>query len=122
MTLEDFFKQIYDFGTSMNLNADELYSQHESLLSQNQSNKRDFVKNGIVLDNKDYLIIFLAFFQQEENQIRYMNCEQQIRHCKIDEDGLELCKQSILDGIKFRKEEQNQFRLDNINDDFLSST
>jgi len=51
-------------------------------------------------------------------KVRYMNCEQHLRHCKVDEVGLELCKQSILDGIKFRKEEQNQCRLDNINEDF----
>ena len=25
MTLEDFFKELQDFGTSMNLNVDELY-------------------------------------------------------------------------------------------------
>lgn len=118
MKLEDFFQQICDFGTSMNLHAEELYSHHAVLFNQNKNNKRDFVKNGIVLDNKDCYIIFIAYFIIDENKVRYMNCEQHLRLCKVDEVGLELCKQCILDGIRIRKEEQNQYRLDNINKDF----
>lgn len=118
MTLEDFFKQLYDFGTSMNLSVDELYSNRFLQFNTNQNYEPNYVMNGIELDNKDCYIIFLAVFHRKENQIRYMNCEQHLSHCKVDEVGLELCKQSILDGIKFRKEEQNQCRLDNINDDF----
>lgn len=117
MTLEDFFQQLHDFGTSMNLNAEELYSDPLPQFT-NQKYEPNYVKNGIELDNKDYYIIFLAIFHQKENQIRYGNCEPHLSLCKVDEKGLELCKQSILEGIKFRKEEQNQCRLDNINDDF----
>jgi hypothetical protein len=51
-------------------------------------------------------------------KVRYMNCEQHLRHCKVDEVGLELCNQSIMDGIRIRKEDQNQCRLDKINEDF----
>lgn len=120
MTLEDFFQQLHDFGTSMNLSVDELYSDTslQFKINQNQNYKPNYVKNGIELDNKDCYIIFLAVYQREENQVRYMNCEQHLRLCKVDEVGLELCKQSILDGIKLRKEEQNQCRLDSINEDF----
>lgn len=120
MTLEDFFQQIHDFGTSMNLDVDELYSEHslQFKINQNKDYKPNYVKNGIELDNKDCYIVFLAIYQQEENQVRYMNCEQHLRLCQVDEVGLELCKQSILDGIKLRKEEQNQCRLDDISKDF----
>lgn len=120
MTLEDFFQQLHDFGTSMNLSVDELYSDTslQFKINQNQNYKPNYVKNGIELDNTDCYIIFLAVYQREENQVRYMNCEQHLRLCKVDEVGLELCKQSILDGIKLRKEEQNQCRLDSINEDF----
>ena len=120
MTLEDFFKELHDFGTSMNLRVDELYTERTFLykINQNQDYKPNFVKNGIEIDNSDCYIVFLAVFHKEENQIRYMNCEQHLRLCKVDEVGLELCKQSILDGIKLRKEEKNQCRLDSINEDF----
>ena len=117
MTLEDFFQQLYDFGISMNLSVDELYSNQLLQFNTNQNYKPNYVMNGIEL-NKKIAIIFLAVFQREENQIRYMNCEQHIRHCKVDEVGLELCKQSILDGIRIRKEDQIQCRLDKINKDF----
>lgn len=120
MTLEDFFKQLQDFGTSMNLNVDEMYSNTslQFKINQNQNYKPDFVKNGIELDNKDCYIIFIAFYQREKNQVQYMNCAQELRLCTLDEVGLELCKQSILDGIKVRKEEKNQYRLNDINKDF----
>lgn len=118
MTIEDFFQQLYEFGISLNLNVDELYSDITLQFKINQNKKPDFVKNGIELDNKDCYIIFLALFKPEENQVQYMNCEQHLRNCKIDEVGLELCKQSILDGIKLRKEYKNQCRLDDINKDF----
>lgn len=118
MTLEDFFKELQDFGTSMNLNVDELYSNTTIQFKLNQNYKPDFVKNGIELDNKDCYIVFLAIYQQEGNQVRYMNCEQHLRLCTVDEVGLELCKQSILEGIKLRKEDQNQCRLDDISKDF----
>lgn len=120
MTLEDFFQQICDFGTSMNLHVDELYSVHslQFKINQNKDCEPNYVKNGIVIDNKDYYVIFIAVYHREENQVRYMNCEQNLRHCKVDEVGLELCKQCILDGIRIRKKEQNQCRLDNINEDF----
>ena len=120
MTLEDFFKELHDFGVSMNLRVDELYST-TSLpfkINQNPDYKPDFVKNGIEIDNKDGYIIFLAVFHPEEHQIQYANCEQHLRLCNADEVGLELCKQSILDGIKLRKEEKNQCRLDAIDKDF----
>lgn len=120
MTLEDFFQQLHDFGTSMNLNVEELYSDHslQFKINQNQNYKPDFVKNGIELDNKECYIVFLAVYIKDENKIRYTNCEQHLRLCQADEVGLELCKQSILDGIRIRKEEQNQCRLDDINKDF----
>ncbi len=120
MTLEDFFQQLHDFGISMNLHTDELYSDHslQFKINQNQTYKPDFVKNGIELDNKDCYIVFLAVYHREENQVRYMNCEQHLRLCQVDEVGLELCKQCILDGIRIRKEELNQCRLDDINKDF----
>ena len=120
MTLEDFFQQLHDFGNSMNLNADELYSEHslQFKINQNKDYKPDYVKSGIELDNKDCYIVFIAVYQREENQVRYMNCEQHLRLCQVDEVGLELCKQSILDGIRIRKEDQNQCRLDKINEDF----
>lgn len=120
MTLEDFFQQLHDFGTSMNLKADELYSEHslQFKINQKQNYKQNYVKYGIELDNKDFYIVFLAVYNREKNQIRYMNCEQHLRFCQVDEVGLELCKQCILDGIRIRKEEQNQCRLDSINEDF----
>jgi hypothetical protein len=120
MTLEDFFQQLHDFGTSMNLNVDELYGDTalQYKINQNQNYKPNYVKNGIELDNKDSYIVFLAVYQREENQVRYMNCEQHLRLCQVDEEGLELCKQCILDGIRIRKEDQNQYRLDKINEDF----
>lgn len=120
MTLEDFFQQLHDFGTSMNLNTDELYSDTalQYKINQNKKYKPNYVKYGIELDNKDCYIIFLAIYNRKENQIRYMNCEQHLRLCQVDEVGLELCKQCILDGIRIRKEEQNQCRLDSINEDF----
>ena len=120
MTLEDFFQQLHDFGTSMNLKADELYSEHslQFKINQNKDYKQNYVKNGIELDNKDCDIVFLAVYHRGKNQIRYMNCEQHLRLCQVDEEGLELCKQCILDGIRIRKEEQNQCRLDSINEDF----
>ena len=120
MTLEDFFQQLNDFGVSMNLRVDELYADTSLRFRkrQNPDYKPDFVKNGIELDNRDCYIIFLAVFQREENQIRYTNNSQHIRFCNADEKGLELCKQSILDGIKLRKEEKNQCRLDAIDKDF----
>ena len=120
MTLEDFFQQLHDFGTSMNLKADELYSDHslQFKINQKQNYKQNYVKYGIELDNKDFYIVFLAVYHREKNQIRYMNCEQHLRLCQVDEEGLELCKQCILDGIRIRKEEQNQCRLDSINEDF----
>lgn len=120
MTLEDFFKELHDFGTSINLSVDELYTERTFLhkINQDQDYKPNFVKNGIEIDNSDCYIVFLAVFQPEENQIRYMNCEQHIRYCNADEVGLEQCKQSILDGIKLRKEDKNQCRLDSINEDF----
>lgn len=120
MTLEDFFQQLHDFGNSMNLSVDELYSEHslQFKINQNKDYEPNYVKNGIEIDNNDCYIIFLAVFHREENQVRYMNCEQHLRLCQADEVGLELCKQSILDGIKLRKEEKNQCRLDNINEDF----
>lgn len=120
MTLEDFFQQLHDFGTSMNLHSDELYSEHslQFKINQNKDFKPDYVKNGIELDNKDCYIVFLAVYHREENQVRYMNCEQHLRLCQVDEVGLELCKQSIMDGIRIRKEDQNQCRLDKINEDF----
>ena len=37
MTLEDFFKQLYDFGTSMNLSVDELYSNRLLQFNTNQN-------------------------------------------------------------------------------------
>ena len=119
MTLEDFFQQLHDFGTSMNLNVDELYSEYtiQYKINQIQNYKPNYVKNGIELDNKDCYIVFLAVLR-EENQVQYMNCEQHLRLCQIDEEGLELCKQCILDGIKVRKEDEIQLRLDNINEDF----
>lgn len=120
MTLEDFFQQLHDFGISMNLNVDELYGDIslQFKINQNKNYKPDYAKNGIELDNKDFYIVFLAVYNREKNQIRYMNCEQHLRLCQVDEVGLELCKQCILEGIKIRKEEQNQCRLDNIKDDF----
>ena len=120
MTLEDFFQQLHDFGTSMNLKADELYSEHslQFKINQKQNYKPDYAKNGIELDYKDCYIVFLAIFDKDKNKIRYMNCEQHLRLCQVDEEGLELCKQCILDGIRIRKEEQNQCRLDSINEDF----
>lgn len=120
MTLEDFFQQLHDFGISMNLDVDELYSDHtlQFKINQNQNYKPNYVKNGIELDNQDCYIVFLAIFIKDENKIRYMNCEQDLRLCQVDEVGLELCKHCILDGIKRRKEEQNQCRLDDINKDF----
>ena len=120
MTLEDFFQQLHDFGISMNLNVDELYSDRslQYKINQNKDYKPNYVTNGIELDNKDCYIVFLAVYHREENAVRYMNCEQHLRLCKIDEVGLELCKQCILDGIRIRKEEQNQCRLDDINKDF----
>ena len=120
MTLEDFFKELHDFGISMNLNVDELYSEHslQFKINQNKDYKPTYVTNGIELDNKDCYIVFLAVYHREENAVRYMNCEQHLRLCQVDEVGLELCKQSILEGIKLRKEEQNQCRLDDISKDF----
>lgn len=120
MTLEDFFKELQDFGTSMNLVVDELYSDTtlKFKINQNQNYKPNFVKNGIELDNIDCYIVFLAIYNKEENKVRYMNSEQHLRLCTVDEVGLELCKQSILDGIRLRKEEKNQCRLDDINKDF----
>ena len=120
MTLEDFFKELHDFGVSMNLRVDELYTDTSLRFRQSQvpDYKPNFVKNGIELDNSDCYIIFLAVFHKEENQVRYMNCEQHLRLCQVDEVGLELCKQSILDGIRIRKEDKNQCRLDKINEDF----
>lgn len=120
MTLEDFFQQLHDFGTSMNLKADELYSEHslQFKINQNKDYKPDYAKNGIELDNKDCDIVFLAVYHREKNQIRYMNCEQHLRLCQVDEVGLELCKQCILDGIRIRKEYENQCLLDSINEDF----
>ena len=120
MTLDDFFQQLHDFGISMNLKADELYSEHslQFKINQKQNYKPNFVKYGIELDNKDCDIVFLAVYHREKNQIRYMNCEQHLRLCQVDEVGLELCKQCILDGIRIRKEDQNQCRLDKINEDF----
>lgn len=118
MTLEDFFQQLYEFGISMNLNVEELYSDITLKFKINQNQKPDFVKNGIELDNKDGYIVFLAVYHREENAVRYMNCEQHLRLCKVDEVGVERCKHSILEGIKFRKEEKNQCRLDKINEDF----
>ena len=120
MTLEDFFKELQDFGTSMNLKIDELYGDHslQFYKNQNQNYTPNFVKNGIELDNKDCYIVFLAVYNKEENQVRYTNCEQHLRLCQADEVGLGLCKQSILDGIRLRKEEKNQCRLDDISKDF----
>ena len=120
MTLEDFFKELQDFGTSMNLNVDELYGDHSLQFYKNQKQNYtpNFVKNGIELDNIDCYIVFLAIYNKEENQVRYTNCGQHLRLCQVDEEGLELCKQSILDGIRLRKEEKNQCRLDDINKDF----
>lgn len=120
MTLEDFFQQLHDFGTSMNLIVEELYSDTtlQFKINQNQNYKPNYVKNGIEFDNQDCYIIFLAVFIKDENKIRYMNSEQQLRLCRADEVGLELCKHSILEGIKIRKEEKNQCRLDDINKDF----
>lgn len=120
MTLEDFFKELHDFGVSMNLNVDELYTDTSLRFRKRQypDYKPDFVKNGIELDNRDCYIIFIAVFQLDENQIRYTNCGQHISFCKADEVGLELCKQCILDGIKIRKEEKNQCRLNAIDKDF----
>lgn len=120
MTLDDFFQQLHDFGISMNLNADKLYSEHslQFKINQNQNYKPNYVKNGIEFDNQDCYIIFLAVFIKDENKIRYMNSEQQLRLCRADEVGLELCKQSIMDGIRIRKEDQNKCRLDKINEDF----
>ena len=71
MTLDDFFQQLHDFGTSMNLNADELYSEHslQFKINQNKDYKPDYAKNGIELDNKDCYIVFLAVYQREENQL-----------------------------------------------------
>ena len=120
MTLDDFFQQLHDFGISMNLKADELYSEHslQFKINQKQNYKQNYVKYGIELDNKDGYIVFIAVYQREENIIRYMNCGQHLRLCQVDEEGLELCKQCILDGIRIRKEDQNQCRLDKINEDF----
>ena len=120
MTLDDFFQKLYDFGISMNLNVDELYgySAFQFKINQNKDYKPNYVKNGIELDNKDGYIVFLAVYRREENQVRYMNREKHLRLCQVDEVGLELCKQSILDGIRIRKEYQNQCRLDKINEDF----
>lgn len=120
MTLEDFFQQLHDFGISMNLNTDELYSEYslQFKINQNQNYKPNYVKNGIELDNEDCYIVFLAIYKQEENQVLYMNCEQDLRLCQVDEVGLELCKHSIMEGIKLRKEEKNQCRLDDIKKDF----
>lgn len=120
MTLENFFQQLHDFGISMNLNVDELYgdiSLHFKI-NQNKNYKTNYVKYGIELNSKDGYIVFLAVYQREENKIRYMNCDQHLRLCQVDEVGLELCKQCILDGIRIRKEDQNQCRLDKINEDF----
>ena len=120
MTLENFFQQLHDFGISMNFNVDELYgdiSLHFKI-NKNKNYKQNYVKYGIELDNKDGYIVFLAVYHREKNQIRYMNCEQHLRLCQVDEEGLELCKQCILDGIRIRKEYQNQRRLDKINEDF----
>ena len=47
MTLEDFFQQLHDFGISMNLNVEELYSDTPLQFKINQNQKPDFVKNGI---------------------------------------------------------------------------
>lgn len=104
----------------MNLNVDELYGDIslQFKINQNKNYKPNYAKNGIELDNKDFYIVFLAVYNREKNQIRYMNCKQHLRLCQVDEVGLELCKQCILEGIKIRKEEQNQCRLDNIKDDF----
>ena len=104
----------------MNLNVDELYgvASLQFKINLNKDYKPNFVKYGIELDNKDCYIIFHAIFHREENKIRYMNCDQHLRLCQVDELGLELCKQCILDGIRIRKEDQNQCRLDNINEDF----
>jgi len=120
MTLEDFFQQLHDFGISMNLNVDELYGDTalQYKINQNKDYKPNYVKNGIEFDNKDCYIIFIAIYQREENQVRYMNCEKHLRLCQVDEVGLELCKQCILDGIRIRKEEDNQLRLNSINEDF----
>lgn len=120
MTLEDFFKELQDFGTSMNLNVDELYGDHSLQFYKNinQNYTPNFVKNGIELDNIDCYIVFLAVYKKEENQVRYTNSSQHLRLCQVDEVGLELCKQCILDGIRIRKEEKNQCRLDDINKDF----
>lgn len=120
MTLEDFFQQLHDFGISMNLKADELYGDIslQFKINKNQNYKPNYVKYGIELDNQDCYIIFLAVFHREENQVRYMNCDKHLRLCQVDELGLELCKQCILDGIRIRKEDKNQCRLDNINEDF----
>ena len=120
MTLEDFFQQLHDFGISMNLSVEQLYSDDSSQfkINQNQNHKPNYVKYGIEFDNQDCYIIFLAVFIKDENKIRYMNSEQQLRLCRVDEVGLELCKHSILEGIKIRKEEKNQCRLDDINKDF----
>lgn len=104
----------------MNLSVDELYSEHsfQFKINKNKDYKPNYVKNGLEIDNKDCYIIFIAYFHREENKIRYMNCEQHLRLCQVDEVGLVLCKQSILDGIRILKEEQNQTRLDDINKDF----
>lgn len=120
MTLENFLQQLHDFGTSMNLKANELYSEHslQFKINQKQNYKQNYVKYGIELDNKDGYIVFLAVYHREKNQIRYTNCDQHLRLCQVDEVGLELCKQCILDGIRIRKEYQNQRRLDKINEDF----
>lgn len=120
MTLDEFFQQLHDFGISMNLKADELYGDIslQFKIIQNKDYKPNYVKYGIELDNKDFYIVFLAVYQREENQVRYMNCEQHLRFCQVDELGLELCKQCILDGIRIRKEDQNQCRLDKIKEDF----
>lgn len=120
MTLENFFQQLHDFGISMNLKADELYSEHslQFKINQKQNYKPNFVKYGIELDNKDCYIVFLAIFDKDKNKIRYMNYGHDLRLCEANEVGFELCKQCILEGIKIRKEEQNQCRLDNIKDDF----
>ena len=113
MDLQEFYQELYDYGTSLGLTAEECIND-----SGFKSPDDDYIKHGLKFYiNKDGL--FTVLYCENVDKILFYCFNEVIgKPCEATKYNLSVCKKKLLETLKEYKNMKQNEKLKNMKEDF----